>query len=93
MDQLETAHVIFFFLFSMFGLAIKKMFFLYLHITKASSHLTPYRLKDKKRYVTLSLTYHLKSYALNVNVPFTGDGAWERSSLYICITSAQTMTL
>jgi hypothetical protein len=50
-----------FFFFSLFWSCIIVLYsyiFLFLYITKASSHLTPYRLKDKNGYVS----YRLKNY-------------------------------
>jgi hypothetical protein len=41
--------------------------FLFLHITKASLHLTPFRLEGKKGFVTLSHLIALKTMILNKN--------------------------
>jgi hypothetical protein len=52
----------FFFLFFFFGLVLLNYIFLFLHITKASSHLTPYQLKGKKGVCCLESSYRLKNY-------------------------------
>jgi hypothetical protein len=45
--------------------------FLFLHITKASPRLTPYRLKGKKGVGRLRTSYRLKNYG-RVNLRFSG---------------------
>jgi hypothetical protein len=58
----------FFFLFSPFLTLYYWIYFyifLFLHITKASSRLTPYRLKGKKGVGRLRTPYRLKNYDFN----------------------------
>jgi hypothetical protein len=57
---LGMTHVMFFVFISQFLALYYWIIFLYLHITKASPCLTPYRLKDKKGAVALSRLIALK---------------------------------
>jgi hypothetical protein len=76
MDQLmdwqtmgQTVHVMFFsFFLSFFWPCIIGLYFyifLFLHISKASPHLTPYLLKGKKVVCRLESPYRLKNYGRN----------------------------
>jgi hypothetical protein len=55
---------LFFSLFWPFITGLYSYFFLFLYITKASPHLTPYHLKGKKGVRRLELPYRLKNYGI-----------------------------
>jgi hypothetical protein len=62
-------------------------FFLFLHITKVSPHLTPYRLKGKKGVRRLESPYHLKNYEgwMKLNQKVVGIKSYD---LLISLTSS-----
>jgi hypothetical protein len=76
MDRQKLTHVVFFASFLFFSPFLTLYYwiyfyiFLFLHITKASPRLTPYRLKGKKGVGRLRTPYRLKNYDDNESSSF-----------------------